>query len=180
MTKGTALLVIDVQSGLIDGPKRAFKGDEVVARIKSLIARARATGTPVIYVQHDGAEDHPLKVGSPWWQIHPAIAPAEGETVVRKRASDSFYETALKTALDARSIKKLIVVGCMTDYCVDTTSRRAVSLGYDVELVRDGHTTWDSEPLRAEQIIAHHNKTLDGFGNDKHVIELKEAREIEF
>jgi nicotinamidase-related amidase len=180
VNKNKALLVIDVQAGLIDGPKRAFKGAETVAQIKSLIDKARASGAPVIYVQHDGAENHPLKVGSPWWQIHPDIAPAEGETVVHKRASDSFYETSLQAELDAMGIEKLVVVGCMTDYCVDTTSRRAISLGYDVDLVTDGHTTWDSDVLTAAQIIAHHNNTLNGFRNDEHLIELKAASEVEF
>jgi nicotinamidase-related amidase len=180
LSKNKALLVIDVQAGLIDGPKRAFQGNEVLAQIGLLLGKARGAGAAVIYIQHDGAESHPLRVSSPWWEIHPAIAPAEGETVIHKRASDSFYETSLKAELDARGIEQLVVVGCMTDYCVDTTSRRAISLGYDVELVKDAHTTWDSEILTAAQIIAHHNDTLDGFGNDQHVIDVRSAREIEF
>jgi nicotinamidase-related amidase len=51
----------------------------------------------------------------------------------------------------------------MTQYCIDTTVRRAVSLGYDVILAADGHTTADSQVLPFEQIVAHHNSVLDGF-----------------
>jgi nicotinamidase-related amidase len=57
----------------------------------------------------------------------------------------------------------LVVAGIQTEYCVDTTCRRAYSLGYDVTLVQDGHSTWDTPDLCAPQIIAHHNRTLGGW-----------------
>jgi hypothetical protein len=62
---------------------------------------------------------------------------------------------------------------------VDTTCRRATTLGYDVTLAGDAHTTM-SEVLPAEQIIAHHNATLDDFGNDRHVVSVKRSEEINF
>lgn len=64
--------------------------------------------------------------------------------------------------------------------CVDTTSRVAISRGYDVTLVRDAHTTSDSEVLTAAQIVAHHNYTLDDFGTDEHVIVTKATQDIIF
>ncbi len=72
------------------------------------------------------------------------------------------------------------MVGAQSNYCVDTTSRRAVSVGYDVTLVSDAHTTEDSDVLTAEQIIAHHNSTLDHFWAGEHVIRVKPADEIAF
>jgi len=68
----------------------------------------------------------------------------------------------------------------MTDYCVDTTSRRAVSVGYDVTLVSDAHTTIDNKLLTAAQIIAHHNALLDGFDAGSHSVTVKPADEVEF
>lgn len=180
MSKETALLVIDVQVGVVDWTEPADEKSRVLASINDLLRRARASSTPIIYVQHDGYEGGRLAVGSPGWEIHPAIAPADGETVIRKRASDSFHQTPLQSSLEALGIRHLIVAGCRTQYCVDTTARQATSLGYDVTLAKDAHTTTDNEALTAAQIIAHHNETLDDFGTDDHVITVKESSEITF
>ncbi len=179
MIKETALLVIDVQVGVVDWSEPVEEKSSVLARINELLSRARASDVPVIYVQHDGYEGGPLAVGSPGWEIHPSIAPADGEAVIRKRASDSFHQTPLKSELDARGVKHLVVAGCRTQYCVDTTCRSAVGRGYDVTLAADAHTTMD-ETLPAAQIVAHHNALLDEFGNDRHQIAVKKAAEIDF
>jgi nicotinamidase-related amidase len=68
----------------------------------------------------------------------------------------------------------------MTEYCVDTTCRRAPTLGYDVTLVSDGHLTADSGQLKAAQIIAHHNALLDGFSAGGHAITVKAADDVAF
>ena len=178
MSRDTVLLVIDVQVGQVE--RGVDRGGEVVARIRQLIERARASATPVIYVQHDGDPGRALAVGTGGWQICPEITPAAGESVVRKRASDSFYETNLESELRGRGVRELIVVGFRTEYCVDTTCRRATTLGYDVTLVSDAHSTTDNEAISAAQIIAHHNATLDDFGNDRHVVAIKRASDIAF
>src|SRR3954463_6444276 len=116
MSTTTALLVIDVQVGLIEGANPVYAGAAVLDRIAGLIAKARANGTPVIYVQDKDVGG----VGTPEWQIHPAVAPAAGEWVVRKAWSDSFYETVLGDQLQARGITQLAIVGMKTDACVFT------------------------------------------------------------
>ena len=95
--------------------------------------------------------------------------------MVQKRHPDAFQDTNLQRELESRGIERLIVTGIQTEYCVDTTCRRAYSLGYGVTLVEDAHSTWDTDLLTAPQIIAHHNDVLGGW-----FAELKEAREIEF
>jgi nicotinamidase-related amidase len=174
-----ALLIIDVQVGIIEG-FHAYRGGEVLAKINRLLAKARASNTPIIYVQQDGEAGHPLEAGSAGWEIHPDIKPRDGELIIRKRASDSFFETTLQQELERRGIRRLIITGCMTEYCVDTTSRRAVSMGYDVTLVSDAHTTIDNKLLTAAQIIAHHNALLDGFDAGAHAITVKPADEVIF
>jgi len=172
----TALLVIDAQVGLLD---RAHRRDEVVARLADLIAKARAAGAPIIYVQHESDEAGDLLAsGSPGWQIHPALTPTGTDLVVPKRASDAFYETPLQQELDARRVTHVIIGGMKTEMCVDTTSRVAVSRGYDVTLVADAHTTTDTATLPAAQTIAYHNEILDDFGNDDHVVTTKDAGAI--
>ena len=177
MSNDSAMLVIDVQVGVIEG-FHAYRGREVLDQVNNLLSKARASNTPVIYVQHDGEAGHPLEVGTEGWQIHPDIKPRDGELIIRKRASDSFFETTLQQELERRSIRHLIITGCMTEYCVDTTSRRAVSMGYDVTLVSDAHTTIDNKLLTAAQIIAHHNALLDGFDAGAHAITVKPADEV--
>jgi nicotinamidase-related amidase len=185
MPTKTALVVIDVQQGLgVDGPEPAHEGPEVLRRIDSLLRKARDAGTPVIYVQHDGHESHPLAPGTPGWPIHPAVAPLAGEPVVRKRACDAFYETSLQDELIARGVTHLVVSGCVTEDCIDTTCRSALSHGFDVTLVGDAHTTWDWDwhdpPLSAAQIIAHHNTNLGHLIHPDHAIVVKRTAEVEF
>lgn len=174
-----ALLIIDVQVGIIDGFS-AYRGAEVLDQINILLDRALASGTPVIYVQHDGGDDHPLKPDTPAWQIHPAIKPRDGELIINKRSSDSFFETPLERALEERGIKHVVITGCMTEFCVDTACRSAVAHGFDVTLASDAHTTIDNPVLKAEQIIAHHNALLDGFDAGTHSVTVKPTESIEF
>ncbi len=172
-----ALLVIDVQSAffLQGSPVLAYHGEEYLARIRGLIDGARGAGVPVIYVQHDGAKGSPWEPGTPGWRIHPDIAPRAEEIIVRKPTPDAFYRTDLQSVLDSRGIRRLIVVGIQSDWCVDTTVRRAYSLEYDVTVVEDAHTTFDTEVLKAPQIIAHHNSIFGG-----RFAKLVKAADIDF
>lgn len=183
----TALLIIDVQKAILAGcgtPERQpvldRALDETVARLQAVQQRARAAGVPVVIVQHDDNADHRLSKGNPGWQLRDEIAPVGNEPVVHKTACDSFYKTDLQERLEERNITRLIIGGCMTQYCVDTTTRRAVSMGYDVTLLSDGHMTGDRGALTYDQIIAHHNMLLDGFDAGKCAVTLKKAAEVRF
>lgn len=166
MSKHTALLLVDVQENLIE---HAFQGNVVVERIEKVLTRARDLQIPVLYIQHCENEGE-FKIGTPTWQIHHAVPPKEHEPVIRKFACDAFLDTTLRDELESREIHHLVIVGLQTEYCIDTTCRRAISFGYDVTLVSDCHSTFDSPVLKAEQIIAHHNSTLSVFGTDKNSI----------
>lgn len=174
----TALLIIDAQVGLMSD---ADPDDRpVLERIAALAEQARAASTPVVYMQHDGdSPKHPLYPEALGWSISPLVTPQPGEPVLRKRASDAFYETPLQRELDARGVRRLVVTGAMTEFCVDTTCRRAASLGYDVTLVADAHATGDSAGLTAEQKIAYHNAILANLATD-HPIRVIPAAEVTF
>jgi nicotinamidase-related amidase len=133
---------------------------------------------PILFVQHDGPKGHPLEVNTVGWAIHASVLPRDGEPVIHKRASDSFFETSLAEELERRGIGRLIITGGMSEYCVDTTCRRAVTMGYDVTLVADGHLTRDTPELTAAQVIGHHNLLLDGFSAGGHSIQVKPAAEV--
>jgi nicotinamidase-related amidase len=175
----TTLLIVDAQVGLVELMPAQVQGS-VLPRIRTLIAKARASAIPVIYIQHDGSKGHPLETHTKGWEIYLLLKPVNGDPVIRKRESDSFFGTRLQRELEKRGITHLIITGGMTEYCVDTTCRRAASLGYDVTLVGDAHFTRDNEVLTAAKIIAHHNFVLDGFGAGGHTVRVKPADEIVF
>lgn len=180
MTK--ALVIIDVQVGILPegGSKRPAvraRFDEVRRRIFDLVGEARSQGAPIVFVQHAGEPGHRLEKGTAGWEICPDLDRRSNDIVVSKTACDSFYETDLQSVLAEKEIRHVVVAGLMTQYCVDTTCRRAVSLGYDVTLVSDAHTTADTEKFTVEQIVEHHNALLDGFDAGAAVIRVKPASE---
>ncbi len=182
MTK--ALVIIDVQNGILPeaGSKRPAVRqlfDEVRSRIFGLVGEARRQGAPIIFVQHAGEKGHRLETGTAGWEICPDLGRSPEDIVVSKTACDSFYETDLQAVLSKHGIKHLVVAGLMTQYCVDTTCRRAVSLGYDVTLAADAHTTADTSTFTVEQIVEHHNALLDGFDAGAAVIRVKPANAVD-
>jgi nicotinamidase-related amidase len=150
----TALLVIDVQNGVVDD---AHERDAVVSRIGSLVERARDAEVPVIWVQHN---DDDLLVGSDAWQYVPELTKVDGEPLVQKQYGDSFEDTELEQLLAERGVGHLIVTGAQSDQCIRCTLHGAFTRGYDATLVSDAHTTVDlsshGAPLPA-QVIAHTN-----------------------
>jgi nicotinamidase-related amidase len=173
----SALVIVDVQIGLVNLMPPDLQ-DRVLSNIALLLGKARASGTQVLFIQHDGPKGHPIEAETGPWAIHPSIVPRQGEPVIRKKASDSFFETGLAEKLEHGQIEHLVVAGAMTEYCVDTTCRRAVTLGYDVTLVGDAHLTRDTPVLSASQIIAHHNLLLDGFDAGDCSIKVAPTNEV--
>jgi len=150
----TALLVIDVQNGVVRG---ARDRDAVVAKVGSLVERARRERVPVVWVQHS---DKGLARGSDEWRIVPELTPGEAEPLVEKNYGDAFEATTLETLLSDLAVGRLVVVGAQTDACVRSTLHGAFVRGYDATLVSDAHTTedqtaWGAPPPAA--VIAHTN-----------------------
>jgi nicotinamidase-related amidase len=155
----TALLIIDVQHALCHGEYAGFEAERVISRINSVSERVRQAGAPVVVVQHE-SNGGPLAYGSEGWQLATRLITAAGDVFLRKTATDSFHKTSLHATLQQRGVTDLIICGLQSEFCVDTTTRRALALGYPVTLVADGHTTLDNGTLKAAQISAHHNETL--------------------
>jgi len=151
----TGLLVIDMQVGLFEGEPPCHDTDGVVERINTLACAVRAKGGSVILIQHEN--DKAYAPGARLWQLLPSLAPQPGDVHVGKTASDCFYRSDLEKLLRERSVDRLLVTGCATEFCVDTTIRVAASKDYEVTVVADGHTTKDRPVLKAVEIIAHHN-----------------------
>ena len=150
----TALLVIDVQNGVVG---EAHDRDNVVANIATLIDKARAAGVDVVWIQHNSDE---LPTGSERWQYVPELVRRESEPLVQKAYGDSFEETDLEAVLAERGIGALLISGAQTDECIRSTLHGAIARGYDATLVGDAHTTEDLTPYGApppDKVIAHTN-----------------------
>jgi nicotinamidase-related amidase len=163
----TALLIIDVQRVMSEGPYTAYDVDGVIDRINLVSQRTRAAGAPVVVIQHETTGGKEMDHGTEGWQLALRLEVQPTDIRLRKKASDSFHQTELQETLQRLGVTHLIVCGLQSDFCVDTTTRRALALGYPVTLVSDGHSTLDNGVLSAAQIVAHHNVTLanlDSFG----------------
>ena len=150
----TALLVVDVQNSVVAG---AHDRDRVVGNIGRLVDKARAAGTPVVWVQHC---DEGLPRDTDGWQYVPELTRSDTEPLVHKSYGDSFEDTDLEQVLAERKVGRLIVAGAQTDACIRSTLHGAIARGYDATLVSDAHTTedltgWGAPP--PEQVIAHTN-----------------------
>jgi nicotinamidase-related amidase len=150
----TALLVIDVQNGVVGG---AHARDAVVANVRALLDKARAAGIDVVWVQHNSDD---LPEGSEAWQFVPELVRDEREALVQKRFADAFEETDLEGVLATRGIGRVFLSGAQTDECIRSTLHGAIVRGYDATLVGDAHTTEDLSAYGApppELVIAHTN-----------------------
>ena len=150
----TALLVVDVQNGVVGG---AHERDAVVANIGRLVDKARQELVPVVWVQHS---DEELAPPGDDWQIVPELAPGDTEPLVEKNYGDSFEATTLEGVLSGLGVGRLVVAGAETDACIRSTLHGAFVRGYDATLVSDAHTTGDKTAWGApppDQVIAHTN-----------------------
>lgn len=151
---GTALMVIDVQNGVMAG---TYRRDDVVANIGALVDKARAESIPIVWVQHSGEQ---LERGSEAWEYVPELARRSVEPLVHKAYGDSFEDTELEDVLARAGVGRLVVTGAQTDECIRSTIHGALTRGYDVMLVGDAHTTQDQSAWGAplpDKVIAHTN-----------------------
>lgn len=123
----TALLIIDVQHALCVGEHAAFESTRVIDRINWVSRKARAVGALVIVIQHE-SQTSPLLYGTQSWQVAIALETQPTDTYIRKKATDSFHQTDLHAVLQAKGVQNLIICGFQSEFCVDTTTRRALAL----------------------------------------------------
>jgi nicotinamidase-related amidase len=167
---GVALLVIDVQQGLFQRSNPIYKAQELLENINTLVERAHRADIPVFYIQH--ANKGTLVQDSDEWQLHPQMQPVERDFIIYKRHGNAFKDTTLGQELESRKIKKLVATGLLTNGCVKATCIAAQKLGYEVILVRDGHSNFNEQA--ASVIEEWHQKLGDG------IVELRSTREIDF
>ena len=155
MEQKNCLLLIDMQNGMFTWKQPVYRPEKLMANLTSAVLWARGKGIPVIYMQHD--DDAMMPLGSEKWEFVDAISPQAGDTVIPKRHPNAFEETELHGMLQKAGITQLIVGGVNSSYCVQASCEGAVSLGYRVILLKDGHSTVLENP---ERVIADVHKAL--------------------
>lgn len=153
----TALVIIDMQLGSFTPRSARYDTDGLITRLNDLAERTRKRGGLVIFIQHDGPRGDAHFPGSEGWLLLPELVVAPADRIVRKTSCDSFLHTDLDRVLNEEGVRDVIITGCATDFCVDTTVRSALARGLRTTVPSDGHTTADRPHLTAAQIIAHHN-----------------------
>ncbi|AWY39933.1 isochorismatase family protein [Pseudomonas putida] len=175
----TALLIIDVQQALCSGEYECHEIKRVIDTINGLSTKARNAGVPVVLIQHEEEGDL-FKHGAPGWQLAEGLQTSPKDHRVRKTTGDSFYQTNLQQLLPVEDFERLIICGLQTDYCVNATLRQAHQLGYDVVLAADAHSTVDNGNVKAEDIIAEHNRDWADLSSSVARIDVIPARDIRF
>lgn len=152
-----ALLIIDMQQGSFTAETPRYDTDGVVERINRLGDIWRRQGDPVIFIQHDGSQHGDFIPGTDSWKLLPGLEQREGDLYVAKTANDCFYHSELAAQLAAAGIKDIVITGCATDFCVDTTVKAALGLDFRITVLSDAHTTADRPGISAAQVIGHYN-----------------------
>ena len=153
----------------------------VIPRIARLLAGARGAGVQIIYIQMTvlpgRKSESPAQIrfnlrmhlaeaggealgytadGSPGQEILPELAPAAGDLVVKKYRSSAFWGTNLDLLLRSNGIKSLIVTGCTTEGCVESTARDALFNDYYVVVVEDCVASDDPAQHEASLLLMRH------------------------
>ena len=157
-----ALLILDLQVGLVHGPDKPWRGEAMIEAVNTLLDKAHAAGAPVFLARHVGPEGSPLAPDGALTQLIPELRLDGSERVFEKRRPNAFVGTGLAEMLRECGATGVVIAGMKTQYCVDSTCRAAGDLGFPAVLVADGHTCSDTPGLSAEAIVAYHNGTLAG------------------
>jgi len=146
-TQDTALLIIDAQKGVNDlshwgGAAGRRNNPHAEPNLKALIAGWRAARRPIVFTQHDSRQVvSPLKISQPGGAFLDGLEPVPDELVVRKDVNTAFIGTNLELELRRRGIRRLVVAGFFTNFCVETTVRMAGNMGFDTYLAHDACAT---------------------------------------
>lgn len=136
---GSTLILVDYQNTYTRGVMELDGWQSSLAASADLLARAREAGTKVVHVINDGGEGTPYDIRAEIGQIHPAVAPADGEPVVVKQVPNAFHGTDLGEHVPAG--QDVIIAGWMTHMCVAFTAEGAFLRGNRPTVVADACAT---------------------------------------
>jgi len=174
MTK-TALLVIDAQELITN--EKLYAYDKYIENVRTLISKSRQNGVEVIYVRHDDGEGQPLSKGNEGFDVCRQFAPEAGERIFDKSVNSPFRESGLLEYLREKAVKRLIVTGLQTDYCIDATVKCGFEHGFEMIVPEYCNSTFDNEFMTAEQTYRYYNKFM-WKNRYAHCVDMAEAIEM--
>jgi nicotinamidase-related amidase len=154
-----ALIIIDVQRGLFEKKTEVYESAELIYNINSLLDIFRREEDNIIFIQH--CNNSSLKNGSMDWQIHPEIKVTEQDVRICKNKSDVFKENKLIDFLKKENIKDIVIVGLVTQGCIQAACLSGKEIGLNITLIGDAHSNFNKNP---KEIINKWNKKLDERG----------------
>ncbi len=157
MKSKKAFLVIDMQKGSFTPKTPRFDTKGVVDRINGLADLFRKINFPVMFIQHDGNGTGEFEKNTWEWELLDELQVEPSDIRLDKYANDVFYKSKLQHILSELGTEELVIAGCATDFCVESTIQSALAKDYDVTVVADGHTTGERPHLSAEKVIEHYN-----------------------
>jgi nicotinamidase-related amidase len=172
------LLIIDMQKGSFTSNTPRFDTDGVVERMNELSDLFRKSELPVIYIQHDGTGTREFVKNTSEWELLDALNVESTDILIDKYANDVFYKSILQSKLKELKTTDLVITGCATDFCVESTVQSALANDYEITVVSDGHTTGERPHLTAEKVIEHYNWVWQNMIPTKGKIEVKSLEEI--
>ena len=174
-----ALIVIDVQKGM-DNPRLGKRNNpDAEKRIETLLGAWRATGKPVIHVQHDSVErQSELRPDRPGNAVKEEAKPIDGEPVFRKNVNSAFIGTKLESYLRERGIDNLVMVGLTTEHCVSTSARMAANLGFNVTIVADATAAFEKNGYDGKHYTADEVHSVELAGLNQEFATIRESKDI--
>ena len=153
-----ALVVIDLQKGIVARQTAPHSSADVVARSAQLANRFRQIGAPVVLVHVAFAKDRsdalkqpvdspnpPAQLPADWSDFVPEIGPRDGDIIITKRQWGAFYGTDLDLQLRRRNVKTIVLCGIATNFGVESTARDAWERNYEIIFAEDGMSSFDAE-----------------------------------
>lgn len=157
-TKSTALVLIDLQHGIVGRPQLApHTGADLVKRAASLADAFREKCGTVTYVRVEIDEVLRPQVDAPMYdpsapppppiasQLVPESGYQAGDLLIVKRQWGAFYGTDLDQQLRRRGIRTIVIGGIATNFGVESTARAAFDRGYALIFVEDAMTSFSAE-----------------------------------
>ncbi|CAM4217577.1 isochorismatase family protein [Nocardiopsis rhodophaea] len=153
-----ALVVLDVQQGIVSLPLQPHPAERVVGNSARLATAFRASGLPLVLVNVAHGPDggaalrpnadvspNPPSLDPEFARLAPELTPEPGDLLITKRQWGAFTGTELDLQMRRRGIEELVLTGVATNLAVESTARFAYELGYDVVVAEDATSTFSAE-----------------------------------
>lgn len=172
------LILVDYQNTYTQGVMELEGWQDALNNAKNLLADARAEGTNIIHVVHDGGQGSPYDVNAEIGQIHHSVAPIDGESIIVKKAPDSFVGTDLGKQVDAIGNNNVIIIGFMSHMCVTFTAQGAFLRGNHATVVADACATRALQTSVSEVSALNLHSSALATINDLYAVVVPSAAEL--